>query len=292
MSDTNLNLYKIFCVVAESRNYKEASEKLFVSESTISSHIKNLENKLDITLFYREKDGLVLTIEGKKLYDSMSEKIRDIEFAEESLIQECDFSKAKLTIGCPSHISISYLAKCLKKVKEDYPDLKIDLVGASNYSGLIDKLQKHLVDFIILDVIPNEVQNEIKVKELKDINNVFIYNKPLKIDNLKELENYNFILNFENSISTKQLFECLNKYDVHIKADIHSDITEMRIEEVKQGQGIGYVIKEATEDAIKNRELYEVELPISLPRIKINLLYIDKYLTKMDKIFIKKYLEK
>ena len=117
MSDTNLNLYKIFCVVAESRNYKEASEKLFVSESTISSHIKNLENKLDITLFYREKDGLVLTNEGKKLYDSMSEKIRDIEFAEESLIQECDFSKAKLTIGCPSHISISYLAKCLKKVK-------------------------------------------------------------------------------------------------------------------------------------------------------------------------------
>ncbi len=292
MSDTNLNLYKIFCVVAESRNYKEASEKLFVSESTISSHIKNLENKLDITLFYREKDGLVLTNEGKKLYDSMSEKIRDIEFAEESLIQECDFSKAKLTIGCPSHISISYLAKCLKKVKEDYPDLKIDLVGASNYSGLIDKLQKHLIDFIILDVIPNEVQNEIKVKELKDINNVFIYNKPLKIDNLKELENYNFILNFENSISTKQLFQCLSKYDVHIKADIHSDITEMRIEEVKQGQGIGYVIKEATEDAIKNRELYEVELPISLPKIKINLLYIDKYLTKIDKIFIKKYLEK
>lgn len=55
MSNTNLNLYKIFCVVAESRNYKEASEKLYLTESTISSHIKNLENKLDITLFYRER---------------------------------------------------------------------------------------------------------------------------------------------------------------------------------------------------------------------------------------------
>lgn len=291
MSDTNLNLYKIFCVVAETKKYKDASKKLFVSESTISSHIKNLENKLDITLFYREKDGLVLTNEGKKLYEAMNEKIRDIEFAEESLIQEWDFSKAKLTIGCPSHISISYLAKCLKKIKEDYPKLRIDLVGASNYSGLIDKLQKHLVDFIILDVIPSEVQNEIKVKTIKDINNVFIYKKPLKFDNLKELEKYNFILNFEDSISTKQLFEYLNKYNVHIKADIHSDITEMRIEEVKRGQGIGYVIKESTEDAIKNKEVYEVELPILLPKIKINLLYIDKYLSKIDKIFIKKYLK-
>lgn len=43
MSDTNLNLYKIFCIVAESKNYKEASEKLYLTESTISSHIKNLE---------------------------------------------------------------------------------------------------------------------------------------------------------------------------------------------------------------------------------------------------------
>ena len=291
MSDTNFNLYKIFCTVAESKNYKEASEKLFVTESTISSHIKNLENKLDITLFYRERDGLTLTKAGKELYDSMNDKIKDIEFAEESLIQNHDISKAKITIGCPSHISISYLAKCITEAKKDYPNLKIDLIGAADYSGLIDRLQKHIVDFVILDVIPPEAKNEIKVKSLKKINNIFVYNQPLEIKDLKELENYNFLLNYENSVSTKELFEILRQNKVKIKADLQADITEMRIEQAKQGLGIGYVMKDATEDALKNREVYEVKLPIALPEMKINLVYMEKYLTKMDKIFIKKYLK-
>lgn len=65
----------------------------------------------------------------------------------------------------------------------------------------------------------------------------------------------------------------------------------MRIEEVRQGQGIGYVMKEAVEDALNKGELYEIKLPIKLPEVNINLIYIEKYLTKIDKIFIKKYLE-
>ena len=142
-----------------------------------------------------------------------------------------------------------------------------------------------------MDVIPPEAKNEIKVKELKKIHNTFVYNQPLKIDNLKDLENYNFILNYENSVSTKELFETLKQHKVFIKANLQADITEMRIEEAKEGLGIGYVMKEATEEAVKNKELYEVELPINLPSMKINLVYMEKYLTKMDKIFIKKYLK-
>lgn len=291
MSDTNLNLYKVFCIVAETRNYAEASEKLFVTESTISSHIKNLENQLDVTLFYRERDGLKLTDAGKQLYVSINDKIKGIEFEVDSFIQDNDISKSKITIGCPSHISISYLAKCIAKAKRDYPNLKIDIVGASDYSGFIDRLQKHLVDFVILDVIPSEAKNEIKVKELKKINNTFIYDKPLKIKELKELEKYNFILNYESSFSTRELFDLLGQYKVQIKTNLQADITEMRVEAAKQGLGIGYVMKDAIEDAIKSNIVYEVELPIKLPTMKLNLVYMEKYLTKMDKVFIKKYLK-
>ncbi len=291
MSDTNLNLYKIFCIVAESKNYKEASEKLYLTESTISSHIKNLEKKLDLILFYRERDGLVLTKAGKELYDTMHDKIKDLEFAESAIIQNYDISKAKITIGCPSHLSISYLAKCITKARKDYPNLKIDIIGAASYSGLIQLLQKHVVDFVIMDIIPSEAKNEIKIKPLKKIENVFISKEKIEIKDIKELEDYKYILNYENSSSTKELFNLLNDYNVKIKADIQADITEMRIEEVKQGQGIGYVMKEAVESDIINKDVYEVELPINLPEIQINLVYIEKYLTKIDNIFIKKYLK-
>lgn len=291
MSDINLNIYKVFCVVAESKNYREASEKLFVTESTISSHIKNLEEKLNITLFYRERDGLVLTKAGKELYDSTCNKIKDLEFAENAIIQNYDISKAKITIGCPSHISIFYLAKCITKARQDYPDLKINIMSVADYKGLIRLLQRHTVDFVIMDIVPTDTKNEVRIKTLKKISNTFISKDPIEIKNIKDLENYRYVLNYESSTSTKQLFEILKKHNVEIKADIQADDTEMRIEEVRQGQGIGYVMKESIENALKNKELYEVKLPIELPAVNINLVYMEKYLTNIDKIFIKKYLK-
>ena len=46
MTNINLNLYKIFCTVANSKSYSEASEKINVSVPNISTQILNLENQL------------------------------------------------------------------------------------------------------------------------------------------------------------------------------------------------------------------------------------------------------
>ena len=45
------------------------------------------------------------------------------------------------------------------------------------------------------------------------------------------------------------------------------------------------------EDIKNNKELYEVELPIELPSLKLNLIYLKGELTKVDKKFIKEYLK-
>ena len=181
-------------------------------------------------------------------------------------------------------------ATCGMSGKDKGQGLELFILSPTENDFLIDLLENHTVDFVIIDVLPMGIKSEINVKELKKINNVFIYNKPLKIKDIKELENYKYILNYKDSTSTRELFNVLKKYDVEIFAEIQADITEMRVEEVKEGQGIGYVMEEAAEEAIKNKQVYKVDVPIDLPVIKINLIYNDKYLTKMDKIFIKKYL--
>ena len=43
---------------------------------------------------------------------------------------------------------------------------------------------------------------------------------------------------------------------------------------------------------LAKKELYEVELPIDLPSIKLNLIYLSGELSKIDKKFIKEYLKK
>lgn len=291
MSDTNFNLFKVFCVVVETENYTEASRKLYVTESTISSHIKNLEEKLNVTLFYRENGKLTLTKAGEELYKSIHNRIDELEFAENAIIQNYDISKAKITIGCPSHIATFYLSKCIEKVRKEHPSMRVDIISVADYNGLIQLLKKHSVDFVILDIIPNDEKSKLKIKPLKKVSNVFISKEQIEIKDLKELEKYKYILNYESSISTRQLFEVLQKYDVKIKADIQADSTEVRIKETKKAQGIGYVMKEAAEDEIENKEVYEVKLPIELPEMNINLVYMEKYLTKNAEMFMKRYLK-
>ena len=87
------------------------------------------------------------------------------------------------------------------------------------------------------------------------------------------------------------LKEILKKSNISIHADMMCDATEIRVEAVKRNMGIAYVIKEAVKKELNNKELYEVELPIKLPNIKLNLIYLSGELTKIDKKFIKEYLK-
>ena len=99
----------------------------------------------------------------------------------------------------------------------------------------------------------------------------------------------NCILNLENTKATQQLKEILERNDVSLHADMMCDATEIRVEAVKRNMGIAYVIKEAVKNELAKKELYEVELPIELPSIKLKLVYLTGELSKIDKKFIKEY---
>ena len=57
----NLELYKIFVVVASNLNITKERQKLNISQPAVTKHIKNLENILQVTLFKRNNKGLTLT---------------------------------------------------------------------------------------------------------------------------------------------------------------------------------------------------------------------------------------
>ena len=67
INHASLNLYNIFIMVAQSGNLSEASKKLFISQPAVSKAIRQLENELDTTLFYRSSRGVKLTEEGDLL---------------------------------------------------------------------------------------------------------------------------------------------------------------------------------------------------------------------------------
>jgi len=57
-----------FVAVADCRSFSRAAEKLFLSQPTVSAHIKTLESELGTQLFDRGKTDLLLTSSGDLLY--------------------------------------------------------------------------------------------------------------------------------------------------------------------------------------------------------------------------------
>ena len=47
--------------------------------------ISNLENQLDVKLFYREKNGVKLTEKGKQLFEIVNKSISSFDFAEKAM---------------------------------------------------------------------------------------------------------------------------------------------------------------------------------------------------------------
>lgn len=290
MSNVNLNLYRIFCKVAQSKSYSEAAEKLGSSVANVSTQISNLEEQLNLKLFNRESKGVTLTTDGQELYDIVNKSISSFDFAEKMAKDKNDMESGCLKIGCASHFTSYYLMEKIEKVKKDFPKLNVKIVCEVDTNKILELLKNHKVDFAITDAEISS--NNVETKELLKINNIFVSKAPLKISDIKELEKLNCILNLENTKVTKQLRETLDKNNISIQADMMCDATEIRVDAVKRNMGIAYVIKEAVKNELNNKELYEVELPIELPSIKLNLVYLTGELTKIDKKFIKEYLKK
>ena len=84
----------------------------------------------------------------------------------------------------------------------------------------------------------------------------------------------------------------LKKNNISINPILRCPTTEQRINAARLGIGIAYVMKDAVQDELESNELYEVKIPIKLPRNDLKIVYLKNHLTKVDKQFINNYLMK
>ena len=62
----NLDLYRVFYVVAKRGSLTKAAEELYISQPAVSQSVKQLENQLGVALFNRTHRGMELSEEGGK----------------------------------------------------------------------------------------------------------------------------------------------------------------------------------------------------------------------------------
>jgi DNA-binding transcriptional LysR family regulator len=73
--------------VAETNSMNEAAKKLFISQPTLSTSIKDLEAEISISIFTRTNKGVVLTAEGEDFLGYARQVLSQMELLEEKYIE-------------------------------------------------------------------------------------------------------------------------------------------------------------------------------------------------------------
>lgn len=292
-SNLNLNLYKIFYDVAQYGSVSTASKNLMISQPAISRSIKKLEEDLNVTLFYRTLNGMVLTEKGKELLGYVEEACNSLRIGERTMMETNNLIKGKLSIGVPSHIASFYIFEKIKKFHEDYPTIEISIVSRCT-AELIKLLENHEIDFVI-DTSPicgNE--KELNIEELFTSPHCFVALSEDNYDSvtsIKDLENIPLILPIMLTSHRKRLHEVELENNVEFKNVLSIETSEMIREAVLNGNGVGYILKDVVKKDIEAGKLKVLPVKEELPFITVNLVYIDKFLTSAPKEFISKYLK-
>ena len=119
---------KIFHTVAEASSFTKAATILNLSQSAISRQIQSLEKDLKIQLFERHARGLVLTDNGKYLFQTAHEVISKLKDVEATLGDEKDKLKGKLTVTTVVSFGTTWLTPRIQEFMTLHPDIEIELI--------------------------------------------------------------------------------------------------------------------------------------------------------------------
>ena len=119
---------KIFHTVAEASSFTKAATILNLSQSAISRQIQSLEQDLKIQLFERHARGLVLTDNGKYLFQTAHEVISKLKDVEATLSDEKDQLKGKLTVTTVVSFGTTWLTPRIQEFMTLHPDIEIELI--------------------------------------------------------------------------------------------------------------------------------------------------------------------
>ncbi|MFA5583254.1 MAG: LysR family transcriptional regulator [Bacteriovoracaceae bacterium] len=139
-----------FITTAESKTLSEASEKLDISQPSLSLGIQKIEQELGYPLFIRSRSGIKLTPQGKKLLPDAMEALVVLERIKGKK------TALKFRIGCHPSVGIFVLGDFLKIMHKEEPSIGFEVINSS--SNEINKMvAEGTVDFGIV-MNPLQVQ--------------------------------------------------------------------------------------------------------------------------------------
>ncbi|MEA5163009.1 LysR substrate-binding domain-containing protein [Cereibacter johrii] len=133
MRDLNLKAMEYFEAVARLGTVTKAAEELAVSPSAVSQQIAALETQLGVRLFRREKRRLVLTLDGDRMFQTVTQAFGAIRNARSAIAHQRDLRN--LTIRVSPSFGVRWLGPRIGSFAAENPDWNIRVDATPDYSA-------------------------------------------------------------------------------------------------------------------------------------------------------------
>lgn len=130
-----LNELKYISSLAKEKHFRKASEKCFVSQPTLSIAIKKLEEELEVILFERNKNKIIVTDTGKKIIKLANQILSDVDSIKK--ISKDKNQYAPLKIGAIYTIGPYLIPKIIPEFHKLFS--KIPLIVEESYTNFLSK---------------------------------------------------------------------------------------------------------------------------------------------------------
>ena len=279
--DINFNLYKSFYYVAKYGGFTKASQNANISQSSLSSNVKNLEEQLCKKLFKRDKSNVSLTNYGKDLFLRL-EEIKNILYDE--LIDN------ELKIGCTRFIADNYLVDSISEFKRKNDNVKLSFIFA-NTTDMFQMLKKEELDIVICRYpMFFKFDNQVKVEKIADAENVFACSKKFYAEKYQKGANYIYPMILpESSEKRRNIEQYLITNGINYSVEIEIPNSSLLKKLIINDLGIGYINRKFIEEEVAKGLVVIIDNFKNIPTDSISIVYdsrnknslLVKYITSL-----------
>lgn len=274
----DINQLLSFASVVKNQSFTKAAAELFISQPTVSSHVKNLEKELDKQLIIRSTKSLVITDYGWELYDTA----RQILNIQNSLLAKWnDNTKIINRIGASTIPSTYILPDVLSAYTNKHTPLSF-VIYQGDSSNIIENLKRGDCDIALTGMDINEpriVSKPFFTDEMVLItpnNTHFAKYKRQDHQYMDILKSEPIIFREHGSASQKKAVELIDRLGI----DIDSLNVLARVNEpeaiknfVLHGFAAAIISKIAVENLINSGDVLCFDLPENVSKRNLYLMY-------------------
>lgn len=259
----DIHQLRVFSSVFKNRSFSRASEELYLTQPTVSDHIKTLEDELACRLFDRLGRSILPTKEAEVLYNHAMEIIEKADNIKEIIGKFKKEISGKLLIGASTIPGTYLIPAMITGFQRSHPSISFQVI-VSDSREVIERITKHeLLAGIVGSKLGNEYINYSPFME----DELIAVSSPSLLKNsrlaMKELIGLPMVLREEGSGTKREVErilegEGISPDDIKIAAVFGS--TDAVKQAVKAGLGFSILSKLSVKEELKHKILKEIKL--------------------------------